>query len=198
MAVVGAKELHGMLRSPRSSIAMAVALSTSVFPHKSGAPLYHGILLRTGFYPALRRAKLSHVRFHDLRHTFASFLIHANVQPKRIQALLGHSTIRITMDTYGHLMHDAENEAVERVAALVSGSKTVANESEVSQEDRKCLQEMEGWGRLVTCRPSSSPTDRASVTKERERGDGHAVADGSFGFVHTCGRLDEPTDPEGG
>ncbi len=69
-----------------------------VFPHDKGGPLNHGILLRSGFHPALRRAKLRHIRFHDLRHTFASLLIHANVHPKRIQTLMGHSTIRITMD----------------------------------------------------------------------------------------------------
>ncbi len=40
-----------------------------VFPHDSGGPLNHGILLRSGFHPALRRAKLRHIRFHDLRLT---------------------------------------------------------------------------------------------------------------------------------
>ena len=66
-----------------------------VFPHENGRPLDHGILLCSGFYPALRRAKLRRIRFHDLRHTFASLLIMQNVHPKRIQALMGHSTIRI-------------------------------------------------------------------------------------------------------
>jgi integrase len=97
-------------------------------------PLNHGILLRSGFHPALRRAKLRHIRFHDLRHTFASLLIHANVHPKRIQALMGHSTIRITMDVYGHLMHDADNEAAAKIGVLISsGSKTVAT----SRDDLK-------------------------------------------------------------
>ncbi|MEU7877699.1 tyrosine-type recombinase/integrase [Microbispora bryophytorum] len=42
-------------------------------------------------------------RFHDLRHFYASSLIRANLNPKVIQARLGHATIAETMDTYGHL-----------------------------------------------------------------------------------------------
>jgi integrase len=42
-------------------------------------------------------------RFHDLRHFYASALIAANLNPKIIQARLGHATLAETMDTYGHL-----------------------------------------------------------------------------------------------
>jgi integrase len=48
-------------------------------------------------------------RFHDLRHFYASALISANLNPKVIQARLGHATIAETMDTYGHLFPDAED-----------------------------------------------------------------------------------------
>jgi integrase len=48
-------------------------------------------------------------RFHDLRHFYASTLIAANLNPKVIQARLGHATIAETMDTYGHLFPDAED-----------------------------------------------------------------------------------------
>jgi integrase len=104
-----------------------------VFPADDGGPLNHGILLRSGFYPALRRAKLRHVRWHDLRHTFASLLIAADVHPKRIQALMGHSTIRITLDVYGHLMRDLDDGAAEKLSDLL-GSKTVASGAAPSQE----------------------------------------------------------------
>ena len=46
-------------------------------------------------------------RFHDLRHFYASALIAANLNPKVIQARLGHATIAETMDTYGHLFPDS-------------------------------------------------------------------------------------------
>ena len=48
-------------------------------------------------------------RFHDLRHFYASALIAANLNPKIIQARLGHATVAETMDTYGHLFADAED-----------------------------------------------------------------------------------------
>lgn len=48
-------------------------------------------------------------RFHDLRHFYASCLIAANLNPKVIQARLGHATMAETMDTYGHLFPDSED-----------------------------------------------------------------------------------------
>src|SRR5690348_15694532 len=48
-------------------------------------------------------------RFHDLRHFYASALIAANLNPKVIQARLGHATTAETMDTYGHLFPDSED-----------------------------------------------------------------------------------------
>jgi integrase len=47
-------------------------------------------------------------RFHDLRHFYASALIAANLNPKVIQARLGHATVSETMDTYGHLFPAAD------------------------------------------------------------------------------------------
>ena len=82
-----------------------------------------------GFYPALRRSGLRKIRFHDLRHTFASLLIANGEHPKRIQALMGHSSINVTMDVYGHLMPQGGDEVADRLGTLVfgaSGSKTVA------------------------------------------------------------------------
>jgi Phage integrase family len=43
------------------------------------------------------------IRFHDLRHTFVSLLIEKGAHPKYIQEQGGHSSIQVTMDTYGHL-----------------------------------------------------------------------------------------------
>jgi integrase len=116
-----------------------------VFPHTDGRPLNHGLLLRNGFYPALRRAKLRQVRFHDLRHTFASLLIAANVHPKRIQALMGHSTIRVTMDVYGHLMNDTDNEAANKITALVrrSGDQTVTSARVSAAESSQVIEKLE-------------------------------------------------------
>ena len=45
---------------------------------------------------------LPKLRLYDLRHTHASLLIHEGVHPKKISERLGHSSIKLTMDTYGH------------------------------------------------------------------------------------------------
>lgn len=58
---------------------------------------------------AVKDAKLpAGTRFHDLRHFYASALIHANLNPRVIQARLGHASITETMDTYGHLFPESE------------------------------------------------------------------------------------------
>jgi integrase len=57
--------------------------------------------------------KLRHIRFHDLRHTSATFLINQNVQSKIISSHLGHSNIQTTMNVYGHFLEEADEGAVE-------------------------------------------------------------------------------------
>jgi integrase len=59
--------------------------------------------LRRGWYRSLAKAGIRSVRFHDLRHTFISLLIEQGAHPKYIQEQAGHSSIQVTMDTYGHL-----------------------------------------------------------------------------------------------
>lgn len=61
--------------------------------------------LRKHFEAARKAAGLA-VRFHDLRHTFASLLIQAGGSLSTVQELMGHSTIAITKDLYGHLETD--------------------------------------------------------------------------------------------
>ncbi|WP_277371175.1 tyrosine-type recombinase/integrase [Rhodococcus rhodochrous] len=57
------------------------------------------------------------LRFHDMRHTCAALLIAANVPAKAIQAHLGHSSFKITMDTYGHLYEDASDHVANAMSA---------------------------------------------------------------------------------
>jgi len=49
--------------------------------------------------------------FHQARHTYASFMIAAGVNPKALSAFMGHSSIKVTFDLYGHLMPGTEAEA---------------------------------------------------------------------------------------
>ena len=70
-------------------------------------------------------------RFHDLRHFYASTLIAANLNPKVIQARLGHATITETMDTYGHLFPDSEDLGRGAIDAIFAVTLT---EQERNQE----------------------------------------------------------------
>lgn len=71
---------------------------------------------------AVPRAELpADLRFHDLRHTCASPLIAANASAKVIQERLGHSSYKITMDTYGHLYPKAADVATCVMEELFGG-----------------------------------------------------------------------------
>jgi site-specific recombinase XerD len=76
--------------------------SPYVFQRKSGEKFRK---MRTGYENALKRAGLSGVRFHDLRHTFASHLVMGGVDIRTVQELLGHKDISMTM-RYSHLAPD--------------------------------------------------------------------------------------------
>jgi integrase len=77
--------------------------SELVFANPEGGPLRHTVFLRKVFHPASKAAGLGSVRFHDLRHTCAALLIAQGAHPRAIMERLGHSTIAVTMDVYGHL-----------------------------------------------------------------------------------------------
>ncbi len=59
-------------------------------------------------------------RIHDLRHTHAAWLIAAGEHPKTIQTQLGHSSIQVTMDRYGHLMDGLKEQADGRLDAIAA------------------------------------------------------------------------------
>jgi integrase len=67
--------------------------------------------VRAAFESACERAKLIDFHFHDLRHTFASWLVMRGRPLKEVQELLGHQTITMTM-RYAHLSSDRLRDAV--------------------------------------------------------------------------------------
>ncbi len=71
------------------------------------------------FAPAVRRSRLGRVRFHDLRHTYAALMVAAGAHPKYLQAQMGHSSIRVTLDLYGHLYPDANRCVLAELDRLV-------------------------------------------------------------------------------
>lgn len=83
--------------------------SPYVFCNKKGER-YDNV--QTSFENALKRAELGHVRFHDLRHTFASHLVMAGVDLTTVQKLMGHKDIKMTL-RYAHLAPEHLKAAVE-------------------------------------------------------------------------------------
>jgi len=94
-----------------------------VFTGSSGGPLRHSNFRGRIWLPALEAARLPEkVRIHDLRHTCAALLIAAGAHPKAIQAHLGHSSIVVTMDRYGHLFPDEMDRLAQQLDAVHDAS----------------------------------------------------------------------------
>jgi integrase len=79
-----------------------------VFPSKAGTVLDHSNLTQYQFLPCLDRAGLRRFRFHDLRHTFDSLLIRDGASLAYVKDQMGHSSIQVTVDRYGHLIPGAD------------------------------------------------------------------------------------------
>jgi integrase len=74
-------------------------------------------MIRVIFEPAKKRAGITRLRFHDLRHSYASVLIEQGVHPKVISEQLGHASVTITMDRYGHLFDRAYSDVSKELEA---------------------------------------------------------------------------------
>lgn len=104
-----------------------------VFPNTLGNIEAHGNIIRSGLFPTMLRAGVTvdtgrldnkgkpilepkYTGLHAFRHWFASWCLNREkdggrgLLPSRVQSLLGHSTIGITMDTYGHLFKDQDGQ----------------------------------------------------------------------------------------
>lgn len=65
-----------------------------------------------------KRKLLPQIRFHDLRHSAATLLLAQGVHPRCIMELLGHSTISLTMNTYGHVLEEMNRETARQTDAV--------------------------------------------------------------------------------
>lgn len=94
-----------------------------VFRSPDGGPLRHGNFYGRAFKPAVVRAlpeSLHALRFHDLRHTAAALMIATGADPYSIMRRLGHSSIQVTFDRYGHRFPERDaaiTEGLERMFA---------------------------------------------------------------------------------
>ena len=74
----------------------------------------------------LARAGIPKVRFHDLRHTFATIALQNGVDIKTVSGMLGHFSADFTLDTYAHITTSAQKEAVETMSQVLSKQEELA------------------------------------------------------------------------
>lgn len=106
-----------------------------VFVLANGRPLNYGTFYSLYFKRAVRAVLPDHLhglRFHDLRHSYASFLVEQGAHPKEMAELMGHSSVQITLDRYSHIMPRLRSALAERLdaayrdtppASIVSGGE---------------------------------------------------------------------------
>lgn len=101
-----------------------------VFPTSSGRPVHTSDWNRDVFRPATRRAMLPDLTLHDLRHTYASALIHQGQSVKYVQTVMGHASAQTTLDVYGHLFETGGRDAALRLEDwLTEADRMAANDA---------------------------------------------------------------------
>ncbi len=116
--------------------------------------------LRRGWYRLLEAAGIRHVRFHDLRHTYASLLCGEGAPPKYVQEQLGHSSIQVTMDIYSHLFPNGNREWVAKLDEPV-GKDQSRRESAPQVHPERAVEEQGSpklWESLVAVEGIEPPT----------------------------------------
>ena len=86
-----------------------------VFTQPNGRPLTATSIANRIFHRCLERAGLRRVRFHDLRHSYASILIQQGESLAYVKEQLGHHSIQMTVDLYAHLAPEGNKGAVDRL-----------------------------------------------------------------------------------
>jgi integrase len=105
-----------------------------IFPSATSGPLDPDNLRHRVWAPALAKAKLRHVRIHSLRHTYASMLIAQGENIKYISSQLGHASVQITIDRYGHLFPDEKRTAAARLEAQLASAAPIRSNAVVTNE----------------------------------------------------------------
>ena len=124
-----------------------------VFRSPGGAILDPDNLYHRIFLPVLAKAGIRRIRLHDLRHTFGSLLLQNGASIVYVKEQMGHSSIQVTVDTYGHLTPGANVNFVDRLdAVLAEKAETTPQQSATPAQQGEMevppdlLQVVEGFG----------------------------------------------------
>ena len=109
-----------------------------VFPAGAGTPIEMNNFTERVFKPLLARAGMRRIRFHDLRHTYGSMLIQAGASLAYVRDQMGHSSIQVTVDIYGHLIPGANMSFVDRLDAMALPQQSAIQPQSAIQRLGRC------------------------------------------------------------
>jgi integrase len=128
-----------------------------VFPSRSGTVLDPANMIHYHFLPSIEKAGLRRIRFHDLRHTFGSLLIQQGASLTYVKEQMGHSSIQITVDTYGHLIPGADIAWVDKLdsptSPQLSATQAQPEDMKLAGELSQVIENSGEPGRTRTCNP---------------------------------------------
>ena len=114
------KEYFDELDTKREKLGISIPDHDYVFGHLDGKPIDPTSLYRT-WERFIKKHNLRMIRFHDIRHTAASFLIaNTQISDKAVQEHLGHSDYRTTMNMYVHGIKESKKEVANAMEQLIS------------------------------------------------------------------------------
>ena len=115
---IGALRAHAARQADERGACEDWSESGYIFTTIDGQPLDPHRVSRA-FERHLREAALPRIPLHGLRHTYATLALSSGVNPRIVSGRLGHSTVALTLDIYSHVLPQADQEAADRIAALI-------------------------------------------------------------------------------
>ncbi|MFC2040549.1 site-specific integrase [Chloroflexota bacterium] len=112
------KEYRAERESLYWQLGVPLGLDDLVFANHDGKPVDPSTLTHN-LGRIVKQVGLGRVRFHDLRHTFASLALLRGAKPKVISEALGHASVAFTMDTYSHIISGMQEEMMELLNEVI-------------------------------------------------------------------------------
>jgi integrase len=97
-----------------------------VFATGIGTPFDAQNVVNRRFRPLLRRAGLPPIRWHDLRHTYATLLLARGTHPTHVQRYLGHASVQLTLDRYSHWMPSMGHNTAEGIDVALAKARAAS------------------------------------------------------------------------
>lgn len=122
-AALDALRAHRLAEAERLlSLGHRLEPGTLVFSDRWGDAVNVWHVTERAFKPLLRRAGLPELRFHDLRHAFASLMLSEGARVEVVSKMLGHASPAITLSIYAHILPGDEEAAVDRLQRRIGGA----------------------------------------------------------------------------